>query len=338
MVLRLTFGGRVSSRIKAGWLNPLTLVAAGVMLAPTVKVMVNNFYVHNHDTVPRLGTQEIGVTFDYTSFRLVLALPDLGLKGPLGRIDGVLPVLQRIDWSSAAELHAHTQQLGTKVPAEVIRWITSPLHIGQERRRRQTVMRPPFEVPFTDDKPAARWSKGRPTLADLEDLHARLSKSEFLTELDGRHSELSGFLDRLAANGIDKVDDDFLLLIDRLVVQYSWDDRGRLRLVAPSFSSPFDRARLEAMSAYSDGRPGLVRCDICDRWFVPVRAGRPSRRCPGFDCRAEAEKRYQNSPDRREYRRLAMRVSRARNKGDRTALREAEADLEQFKSRRSTDD
>ena len=43
------------------------------------------------DYLNHAGPRPLGnaVTFDYTAFHLATALPDLGLKGPTGRVDGV---------------------------------------------------------------------------------------------------------------------------------------------------------------------------------------------------------------------------------------------------------
>jgi len=71
--------------------------------------------------------------------------------------------------------------------------------------------------------------------------------------------------------------------------------------------------------------------------FEAVRAGRPSRRCPGFDCQFEAERRYQQSPERREYRKLSMRLHRAQIRGDANAIREAERQLAEHRLGGSND-
>jgi hypothetical protein len=276
------------------------------------------------------------VTFDYTAFQFVAALPDLGLKGPAGRVDGVLPLLQRLDWSSPDVIYEHARQFGTGVLRDIITWRAGQrLNPGLEKSHRVQPNPGSGAPPFWDEKAAARWRRDRPSRADIDDLLGRLADNDFVGWFESDRRQLDDFLEGLRRSAAARTDagDDYRLLVQALAVRFVWDDRGRLRLLMTDFLNPYDRARIEAMSAFTNGRPGLIRCDVCGRWFVPVRAGRPARRCPGFDCQSEAERRYQGSPDRREYRRLSMRLTRARRRGDVNAVRESERQLEEFKTR-----
>jgi hypothetical protein len=278
------------------------------------------------------------VTFDYTAVQLVAALPDLGLKTRTGRVDGVLPLLLRLDWSSPDVIYDHARQFGTGLLQDLISWRAMQAmqegNPGPKKARRAWIH--PSMPPFGDGKAAERWGRGKPNRDDIEDLLRRLEENDFLGWFQSDRDLLDSFLEDLVKNAATATDvgDDYRLLVRALAVRYVWDDRGRLRLVLTDFVNPNDRARIEAMSAYTEGRPGLIRCDICERLFVPIRAGRPARRCPGFQCQLEAEQRYQQSPERREYRRLSMRLNRARVKGDAAAVGEAERELAELKSRR----
>jgi hypothetical protein len=272
----------------------------------------------------------------YTAFQLVSALPDLGLKGRTGRVDGVLPLLQRLDWSAPDPILDHARQFGTGVLHDVIAWRAEWDQSESGRRKALRVRPQPDAPPFLDGKAAERWRRGKSSRADIQDLLQRLAENDFLGWFESDRQLLESFLEDLVSRAASVIDvsDDYRLLVRALAVRYVWDDRRRLRLVMTDFANPYDRARIEALSAYTEGRPGLISCDVCGRWFVPVRAGRPSRRCPGFDCQFEAERRYQQSPERREYRRLSMRLHRAQIRGDADAIRVAERELAEHKAGR----
>jgi hypothetical protein len=251
----------------------------------------------------------------------------------------VLPLLQRLDWSSPDVIYEHARQFGTGVLQHVITWRA----VQKEGSAQKEIQEQAHRVqprgsssPFIDGKAADRWRKGRPSRADIDDLLRRLAENDFIGWFESDRQLLDGFLEGLVTNAdmATDVSEDYRLIVQKLRVRYVFDDRGRLRLLMTDFANPYDRARIEAMSAYAEGRPGLISCDVCGRWFVPVRAGRPARRCPGFDCQFEAERRYQQSPERREYRRLSMRLHRAQIRGDADAIREAEGQLAALKARR----
>jgi hypothetical protein len=300
--------------------------------------MALNFHLHYLNQKPSRPRRN-AVTFPYTAVQLVAALPDLGLKGRTGRVDGMLPLLQRLDWSSPDVIYEHARQFGTDVLEAVITWRALQKEESAQKQSREQAHRVQPDrgaPPFWDARAADRWQRGRPTRADIEDLLQRLGENDFTPWFEIDRKQLDDFLEGLVRNADTATDaaEDYRLIVQKFLLRYVFDDRRRLRLLLTDFANPYDRARIEAMSAYTGERPGLIACDVCGRWFVPVRAGRPSRRCPGFDCQGEAERRYQQSPERREYRRLSMRLHRAQIRGDADATSEAERQLAELKARR----
>jgi hypothetical protein len=271
------------------------------------------------------------MTFDYTAAQLlVAALPDVGISGPTGRVDGVLPILQRLDWSSAETLHPLIRDMGTRqIVHDMI--VRRAQQTNPGRRRSFNVIAPPYKAPFVSRAAQRRWVSGAPAIGDVQDLLDRLHGNDFVGWFESDRDQLLEFIDRLIKNSSDAMDGDHVSVLDRIGLRYAWDDRKRLRLVMDGFWNPFDRARIEATSAYTSGKPGLIRCDVCDRWFVPLRAGRPEKRCPGFECGLIAQRRYQSSPERREYRKLTTRLRRAEQQGDDAAMARARTDLDALK-------
>ena len=280
------------------------------------------------------------MTFDYTDAQLVVALPDLKLQASVGRVDGVLPILLRLDWNDSEALCAMAADPPTRdVLADILYTHRRNLENGWPALfRPDLVIELEERNPFPHDSGASdRWltETMRPSLDDAADLVARLAEHGWMEGLNTLDTQLREWLERLVERASSLQDATSTLVPFSTELQVRWDDKGRLRLVAAGFSDPYDRARLEAMSAYTKGGPGLVRCDVCERLFVPLRAGRPTRRCPGFECDQVAKRRYQHTPERREYRRLSSRLSRAKAAGNRAAIDLAQAAIEDFKDRSS---
>ncbi|GEP40125.1 hypothetical protein NPS01_37880 [Nocardioides psychrotolerans] len=280
------------------------------------------------------------MTFDFTAPQLTIVLPDLQLRGTQGTVEGVLPILLRVDWGSAESLYAFSRDANT-VGAVLEPAIRAQLKADagfqtDEEAFAQAQQIYPLgmpESPFAG--PASeRWQRGRATRVDIEDLARRLDESGLAGSLDSATEQLRARIEQLVDTHAKQKDTQSTAIrLDGVDFQHRWDDKQRLRLAVHTFSNPFSRADMEAVSAYTQGRPGLVRCDVCERLFVPVRAGRPSRRCPGFDCADLARESYQQRPDRREYRRLAMRLSRAKATGKQHLIEAAQAELDRFKEK-----
>ncbi|MBS45232.1 MAG: hypothetical protein CMH83_19085 [Nocardioides sp.] len=279
------------------------------------------------------------MTFDYTQAQLVLGLPDLHLRGTHGRVDGVLPFLLRLDWRDPTSLTRLAADAGVRaqlgsVLVSVRSWLEQAWSgITQS----SDVIDPESENPFPSSEAAwDRWASvdESPTDDDLADLCGRLAEYGWLSHLDTKDQQLREWLELLVRRAAEKRDARSLVPL-QVGLAMQWDDRARLRLVTDGFADPYDRARLEAMSAYTEGRPGLMRCDVCERLFVPVRSGRPAQRCPGFECADQARQRYQASPERREYRRLHTRLSRARKSGTPAQIAAAQAAFDEFKEQQA---
>lgn len=276
------------------------------------------------------------MSFDYTheERRLSVSVRTVITRGPHRRIEGLLPLVQRLHVHNPVPFADFVRNYGTSLVTEAYTVAARGL---PERDQHQWHLR--WEAFDGDDQAGERWMASQPTGDDVrrvfEVLNSPADRNNPATAIETLRTDCLVDIQRVVEAAAPSshrpalTPDEELDYLTGPRLGWRVDTTGAVTAhAATREQDPFEQCRLEVLLAMVGSGPGVMTCDVCGRWFVPLRGGRPSRRCPGFECPQIAEQAYQQSDDRREYRRLQMRLSRAQRRGDTAAAAEAQAAMD----------